>query len=102
MSTSTQNTRTKEPKQSHTPPKKFVFDFMNSPSKNEDSEDFLNLSKDSHTQRIIPMIHNFNDPEDYEEAYENVCDYLIHSYNEIREVLQAVQNILNLKSLINF
>jgi len=98
MSTSGQNNKAQETKPSYNVPKKFVFDFVNSPSKKEESSEILNSSKDY--QKVIPQVHVFNDPDDYEEAYENVCDHLLLSYQGIKETLHSVQDILNFNGLI--
>ena len=78
---------TKDQSKSHIRPKKFIFDF----AEDQENED---VGKSSHRksklENFIPLVHEFTEPQDHQEAYENLCEYIIKAFIELRRLILTV------------
>lgn len=74
----------------HTAPKKFVFDFVDDEAKKNESQEQTKKTKNLQLLRYVPVIHGFTEPEDFREAYESLCDYILDLYSNIRQIFLTV------------
>jgi len=86
-------------KASFHPPRKFLFEFIEAISRK--NSDIKATSKANHDQfhKSIPAVPLFAKPQNFEEAYQGICDSLITNYHQIRELL-ITERVNGLDSMI--
>ncbi len=81
-------------KASTSPPKRFLFEFMESRSrKNTEPRTTPTGANREKNQKAIPEIQYFPKPQNLEEAYHGICDSLVLAYHEVRGLLINVKII---------
>ena len=71
-------------------PKKFIFNVAQNQPQTDEPHEFIKLARNLKLQKYVPVIHEFDEPDDFQEAYEGVCEYIMAAYSELRELIMSV------------